>query len=252
VHGNVTATYAIAAARRFGSTLKAQPVADAELLRRRLLAGSPGESLRTSEKLVVNNSAFRREYLLGADTPEMRAATLTLANFMGEPFYAEMRTRQQLGYIVFGGAGEEEKTTFAYFIIQSGDHPADLVEARAEEFIAKLPAMLTELPDAAWANIVAGVRAQLKEKDKSIAERAARLFDLAYNRQGDWGRREATLAALDGLTRARAADILARALAPDSRQMRTLLAFAREHEPKAPPAVTFTDRDAWKKDRKFQ
>ena len=251
VHGNVNATYAIAAARRFGQALQAQPVADAGLLRRRLLVMNPAETVRTSEKLVVNNSAFRREYGLGTDTPELRAATLALANFMGEPFYAEMRTRQQLGYIVFGGAGDEERSNFAYFIIQSGDHPADHLEAQADAFITKLPGMLTALPEAAWANIIAGVRAQLKQKDKSIAERANRLFDLAYNRQGDWGRKDETLAALDRLTKARAAEILGQALAPETRCMRTLLAFSRTHDPKAPPADTFADRAAWKQGRKF-
>ena len=252
IHGNVTADAAIAAARRLGTTLANKPVAESNILRRRLLVAQPGESLRTSEKLIVNNSSFRREYLLGGDAPELRAATLALANFMGEPFYAEMRTRQQLGYIVFGGAGDEEKSTFAYFIIQSGDHPADEVETRADAYIAKLPAMLRDLPDEAWANIIGGVQAQLKKKDKSIAERAGRLFDLAYNRDADWSRREATLAALNQLTKARAAEILAQALDPATRQMRTFLGFARAHEPKSPPKVTFTDRDAWKRGRKFE
>ncbi|HEY8993108.1 MAG TPA: insulinase family protein [Lacunisphaera sp.] len=252
VHGNVPGDVAMAHARQFGAALKSQPVADADLLRRRLLVQTPAESLRTSEKLVVNNSAFRREYLLGGDSPEIRAATLVLANFMGEPFYSELRTRQQLGYIVFGGAGDEERTNFAYYIIQSGDHPADEVEARAEAFITQLPAMLGALPDEAWQTIVGGVRAQLEEKDKAIVDRAKRLFDLAYNRQGDWGRRDATLAALDTLTKERTREILAQALAPETRQMRTFLGFARQHDAKIPPATTFSDRPAWKKTRKYE
>lgn len=251
VHGNVNSAAAIASARRVAGALRHQPVADAGLLRRRLLVSPAGEALRTSEQLVVNNSAFRREYLLGGDTPELRAATLALGNFMGEPFYAEMRTRQQLGYIVFGGAGDEEKTCFAYFIIQSGDHGADVLEQRAEAYITQLPGLLRALPDEAWANIVAGVRAQLRQKDKSIAERAGRLFDLAYNRSSDWGRQAATLAALDGLTKDRAATLLANALDPATRQVRTFLAFSRSHTPQAKPEVSFTDRDAWKKARKF-
>ena len=252
VFGNVTAADALAAARQFGAVLKVAPVPDAELLRRRLLVAAPGESVRTSEKLVVNNSAYRREYLLGGDSPELRAATLALANFMGEPFYGEMRTHQQLGYIVFGGAGDEERTNFAYFIIQSGEHPADEVEARADEFIAKLPGLLAALSDDDWATIVGGVRAQLEEKDKTIAERALRLFDLAYNRDADWNRRAETLAALDRLTKDRTREILSNALAPATRQMRTFLGFARQHEPKAPPATTFTDRAAWKQTKSFQ
>ncbi len=252
VHGNVTAAAAIADARRFGAALQTAPVPDADLLRRRLLVGAPGESIRTSEKLVVNNSAYRREYMLGDSSPELRAATLALANFMGEPFYAEMRTHQQLGYIVFGGAGDEEKISFAYFIIQSGDHPADEVEARADEYIAKLPGLLAGQTDAQWATLMGGVRAALQEKDKAIADRAGRFFDLAYNRDANWGRRAETLAALDRLTKARVVEILTAALDPAKRQMRTYLGFARTHEPKTPPAVTFTDRAAWKQTRKYQ
>ena len=252
VHGNVTAAAAVADARRFGAALKSAPVPDADLLRRRLLTEAPGESIRTSEKLLVNNSAYRREYLLGGNSPELRAATLALANFMGEPFYGEMRTHQQLGYIVFGGAGDEERTNFAYFIIQSGEHPADDVEARADAYIAKLPGLLAAQTDAQWATLVGGVRAALQEKDKAIADRAARFFDLAYNRDANWGRQAETLAALSQLTKARAVEILTAALDPAKHQMRTFLGFARQHEPKTPPAVTFTDRAAWKSTRKYQ
>jgi insulysin len=252
VHGNTTADRAAADARLLSAALKLEAVPDADLLRRRLLVKTPGESIRTSEKLVVNNSAFRQEFLLGGDSPETRAATQVLANFVSEPFYGELRTRQQLGYIVFGGAGDEEKTSFAFFIVQSGEHPADEIETRADAFIAKLPDLLGSLPDADWQTLVGGVRAQLEEKDKTIAERAGRLFGLAYDRDADWGRREETLAALDHLTRERTREILARALDPASREMRTFLGFARQHEPAAPPATTFTDRSAWKKTQKFE
>ncbi|MFI5356125.1 MAG: insulinase family protein [Opitutales bacterium] len=252
VYGNVTGPEAAAAARRIASALKPAPVPDADLLRRRLLAATPGETVATSEKLVGNNSAFWREYVLGGDTPEMRAATLALANFMGEPYFTEMRTHQQLGYIVWGGAGNEERHNFAYFVIQSGEHPADELEAHSDAFTPKLPDLLEVLPDQAWATILGGVRAKLREKDKTIAERAARLFDLAYNHDADWTRRNETLAALDHLTKQRAAEILRRALDPATREMGTYLGFARQHEAKAPPATTFTDRGAWKHAQKYE
>ena len=252
VYGNVSAATAMAAARRFGTALAVQPVPDAELLRRRLLVSAPGEALRTSEKLVVNNSAFRREYLLGDDSPEIQAATLALANFVAEPFYTEMRTRQQLGYIVFGGAGEEERTNFAFFIVQSGDHPADVIEERADAFIARLPELLGALSGEEWAMLVDGVRDRLEQKDKTIADRAGRLFGLAYDQDADWGRRDAMLAALATLTQERVREILEAALAPARGQKRTFLGFAREHEPKHPPRVTFTDRAAWKQARRFK
>jgi len=251
IHGNVSAADATASARQVAAALAPKPVADADLLRRRLLVQTPGESIRTSEKLLVNNSAFRREYALGDASPALRAATAVLANFISEPFYSEMRTRQQLGYIVFGGAGDEENRTFSYFIIQSGDKPADEVEARADEMINRLPAMLGTIPDDQWAQLIGGVRAQLEEKDKSVAARAGRLFGLAYDRDGDWDRNDETLAALDSLKKDQVRDLLTHAISPEHRQMRTFLGFARQHEAKTPQTPTFTDREAWKKGRLY-
>lgn len=249
--GNLDATQARAAARGLAAALGAQPVPDEQLLRRRLRVSQPGDALRSSETLAVNNSAYRHEVLLGRDTPELRAATQALSAFIGPPAYSELRTKQQLGYIVFGGAGEEAHDEFAFFIVQSGDYPADVVEQRAEAFIQTLPAQLRALPDAGWQTIVAGVQAKLDEKDKSVAERAGRLFELAYERDAEWARNEATRAALASLTKQRATDILAAALAPGQAQTRTFLGFARDHQAKTPPAVSYTDVGAWKAGQRY-
>jgi insulysin len=251
-YGNLGPADAVATARRVAAVLRPAPVPASDLLQRRLLVLPPGQALRTSETLQVNNSAFRREWLLGTDTPEMRAATLALAAFIGPPIYSELRTRQQLGYIVFGGAGGEHHTQFAYVIIQSGDYPADVLETSADAVIRQLPAQLEALPDAEWQTIVAGVRAKLLEKDKSIAERAGRLFELAYDEDAEWARREATLSALDALTKQRTAAILGAALAPATARQRTFLGFSRDHNPKSPPAVSFTDAGPWKVRQRYE
>jgi insulysin len=251
-YGNLGAAEAVAAARQVAAVLSPAPVPEKELLRRRLLALPPGQSVRTSETLQVNNSAFRREVLLGTDTPEMRAATLALAAFVGPPVYTELRTKQQLGYIVFGGAGNEDRSQFAFFIVQSGDYAADVLESRADAVIRQLPVQLEALPDEAWRTIVAGVRAKLLEKDKSVGERAGRLFELAYERHADWARQQATLAALDSLTKQRTAAILASALSPTTARVRTFLGFSRDHKPQTPPAVSFTDAGAWKGRQRYE
>jgi insulysin len=250
-YGNLGPAEAVATARLIAAVLRPAPVPAGELLRRRLLVTPPGQAVRTSESLEVNNSAFRREMLLGTDTPEMRAATLALASFVGPPVYTELRTKQQLGYIVFGGAGSEDHTQFAYVIIQSGDHPADVLESRADAVIRQLPAQLEALPDAEWQTIVAGVRAKLLEKDKSIGERAGRLFELAYEQDTDWTRKDATLTALASLTKQRTAAILGAALAPTTARTRIFLGFSRDHKPQTPPAVSFTDPGPWKAGQRY-
>ena len=251
-YGNIGAADAKATARRVAAALKLAALPERELLRRRLLQQTPGSTLRTSETLKVNNSAYRRELELGADTPTIRAATLALSSFIGPLVYNELRTQQQLGYIVFGGAGNDGRSQFAYFIVQSGDYAADELEARAEAVIRALPDRLETLDEAQWQTIVAGVKAKLEERDKSIGERARRLFELAYEFDAEWSRREATLQALSGLTQRAAAGVLRSALAPGQSRDRVFLGFARNHPPGKPPAVTFSDPAPWKARQRYE
>ncbi len=252
VHGNVTADEAVAAARKLATSLKTKGVPPAKLIRRKFLQQPPGSAIVTVEQVAGSNSAFRREYVLGDDSPEIRAATVVLSNAIEDPVYTELRTKQQLGYIVGGAAIEELRSHMVLVMIQSGEHSADELMARAEPVVQGLPDLVRNMSDEEWATLVAGARSQLEEKDKTIAERAGRLFSLAYDYAGEWGRREATLAALDQLTRQRAADLLATALAPKTREMRTFLVFSRDQTPPAGLKPTFTDREAWKKTQVYQ
>lgn len=250
--GNLGPDEARAATRRVAAVLKTQAVAEAELLRPRQLVSRPGDTLRTRDALTVNNSVLRREYVLGDERPEARAAAQVIASIIGDPFFAEMRTRQQLGYIVQAAAFEDERQTVALFLVQSGEYGADELERRADAFIQTLPALLAGLSPEHWATVVAGVRSRLLERDKSIAERAMRLFALAYDKRADWGRTQATLAALDALTQARAGQILAQALAPPTRQMRSFLGDARQHPAAGAPGLTPAERAAWKARQRYE
>lgn len=253
IYGNITAGDAVALARRLkGRT----PLPESDLLDARSLVLAPGEEIRAAEKLVVNNSAMALIYRLGDVSPDMRAASVVLNSFLYEPFYTELRTRQQLGYIVNGSARSGKNHSRALFIIQSGNHPADELEKRARAFIATLPGQLAALDDDKWAALVAGARSQLEEKDKSIAERASRLNALAYEYGGDWERRAGTLAALDKLTKARAVEILKDALAENTREQISALVFGRDHAPADAGAIkpTFDNaaRAEWKKTRMYR
>ena len=162
------------------------------------------------------------------------------------------RTRQQLGYLVQGTAAAEERNTFAFFLIQSGDHPPHELAKRVEAFIATLPERLQSLPDEAWEMIVAGVRAELEQKDKTILDRASRLFSLAFDYDAEWSRRDETLAALDQLTKERVHEIFAVALDPEQRRKRAFMGYARGQEKPAEVEPTVTEIEQWKEDREYR
>jgi insulysin len=251
-YGNVSQQEATRAARRVVTLLGLKPVPAARVYETRTLVLEPGNPVLAANVLAVNNSVYSQAFLLGAATPANRAIAMLLKNYLEEPYYSEMRTRQQLGYIVWSFPREQEGRLYSQFLVQSADYPADELMRRSDAFLASLPALFDKLPDEQIEVLRAGVRAELEKKDKSIAERAGRYFLLAYERDADWKRSVDTLAALEKLTRDDLRAALQRLASGDSPQF-TTLSMAKQHAA-AIDAVSrsFSDVAAWKRQQRYQ
>ena len=252
IHGHLSATDAVAVTRAVHARLGAQAAAPDQLLRRRHVEIAPAENVVDAGEIAGVNSAIIRDYVLPDDSPSTRATAAVLANFISSPFHSELRTRQQLGYIVGSAAPASLRHRYFTFIIQSSAYGPDELRQRAEKFIATLPAALAAIDHTAWATLVAGVRATVERKPKSIPEKAEQFFADAYTYDGDWDRRQATLAALDALTREQAVAFLTAALAPETARGRTVQVHSRNHPPTATVKPAFADRHAWQATRRFR
>jgi insulysin len=252
VHGHMTPAESTELARKVAAAIGARPAPATALLRRRHVEIAPAENLVDAAEIAGVNSAFVTDYLLPDDSPATRAAAVVAANFIGEPFYSELRTRQQLGYIVGSNSGASIRQRYFSFIVQSSAYAPDELRRRAESFIASIPQQLAKVTDAQWATLVAGARANLEQRPKSIAARATELFDAAYLYDGEFDRREAALAALDGLTRKKAVALLSRVLGAESARRRTVVLYTKAHPMKEVVKPTIGDRGEWTSSRRFQ
>ncbi|PAW65926.1 MAG: hypothetical protein B9S34_09340 [Opitutia bacterium Tous-C1TDCM] len=251
VHGHLSPEAATAALRTITAKIGAQPAPADALLRRRHLRIEAGQNIVDAGPIEGVNSAFIGDFLLPNDSPALRAAAAVIGNFMSEPFYTELRTKQQLGYIVGGGSSFSQRQRFLTFTIQSSAYAPDELRRRAETFIATLPDQLAALPDAQWKTLIAGARSQLEEKTKNIRDKAEAFFARAYTYDGDWNRQPETLSALDALTKEQTLAVLKAALDPQAARRRTVLLAAKNHTVTDPAPPTFTDRAAWKATRTF-
>lgn len=252
VHGHLAPADAVRTARAMAQAIGQQGLPSAELLRRRQLVLNAGETVTDSAVVEGPNAVWLADLLLGADSPRTRAASLVLGAFVSPPFYTELRTRQQLGYIVGASPGVSLGERWLGFVIQSSTHGAAELRQRAQVVIDGLPPALAALRPAEWQALKAGVRSRLAEKPTGIAARAERLFAEAYDFGGDWGRATAAVDALEALTQADAVALLTEALAPATRRQREVLLDARARAPAQAVPPSFSDRDAWKRTREFR
>ncbi|GAB5558472.1 MAG: insulinase family protein [Synoicihabitans sp.] len=251
VHGHISPAEARKAARNLNRTLRPSAVSDENLLSRRHIAMAPGQTITDVAAIEGVNSTYRAVYRLPDESPETRAAASVIGNFIRTPYFEELRTKQQLGYIVGSGDGASLRERVILFVIQSSEYSVDEQRARSEAFINELPDMLASLPAADWQTLIEGVRSQLEEKPKSIAEKANKFFTLGYDFDGEWSRTQDVLAALDKLDQATVAKMLAETIDPaKARSFITLLSSSNHEASTATPS--FTDRESWKAQQRFE
>lgn len=252
VHGHLAPEEAVATARAVASSLGTRAAYADDLLRRRHLVLAAGEQVTDSDLIEGVNAAWMTDLLLSDDSPRLRAASLLLGSFIGAPFGTELRTRQQLGYIVGASTSVSVRERWLTFVIQSSTHASTELRRRAEAMMAGLPAALAALSADEWATLKAGTRSRLQEKPTGIGERAERLFVEAYTYGGDWGRNASAAEALEALTQPEAVALLTEALDPATARRRSVLLDPKTRPPADAVPASFTDREAWKRTRSFR
>jgi insulysin len=250
-HGNITADETVTLTRMLQTFLNSKPIEKEDTFKQAILVQKNMEPLSYIERLETNNSCFWKTVYLGSETPEIRMAARIIDKFVSQPFYTEMRTKQQLGYIVSAAAQEDNGQHYLFFIVQSESHPADDIRERADHFIDSLPSNFEALPDDIFAQFKTAVRTELLQKPKSIMEKAM-LFDrLTFEFNRDFDRKDEDLNALDGLTKAKVLKILLESINPATRKTVDILMFAKQHTIKPEIKASIEAIDKFKRGREF-
>jgi insulysin len=190
IYGNVSESQARVNTDLFTEILKIKPEKWQKVIHQGRLDFTAGEDITQVLKTQVNNSCLWRLQYFGENSIEEAAQAQVIGNFVGSPFFLEMRTNQQLGYIVWGGAASAEKSSYFYFIIQSGNHPAEYLANQAEQFSLTLPDSLRQLPEEDFLAIKNSVIEKIKEKPTSIEEQAGKYYTMAFDYNGNFNRNE--------------------------------------------------------------
>lgn len=143
--------------------------------------------------LVENNTEMQGNAAILAieSTPfsiEKRVAQDILMQGMKEPFFSELRTKQQTGYLATNYGIDLERHLFSLFAVQSVTHdPRDLLarfELFIEDFLQEIE--LKSLPEERFETIKSTLIKTLQIPAKSLSEMGNLLSTLAFDYKGDF------------------------------------------------------------------
>lgn len=136
----------------------------------------------SEEHAVLHPHSSRNEslvlrYLQARDqTPEEQATTSVIAQWLETPFYQQLRTEQQLGYIVNAGYSPLLEAPGIALTVQSPDVDSDTIAERMDAFLEKAGQRLDQLNDEELAPYRKAVHDQLRQRDTSLSSMANRYW----------------------------------------------------------------------------
>ncbi|WP_394129843.1 insulinase family protein [Shewanella maritima] len=155
------------------------------------------------EKQVNHQDSAIIVYYQSAETTPDRMALFSLLNHtMSSNFFHELRTQQQLGYMVGTGYLPLNRHPGIIFYIQSPSAgPRKLLEA-IDEFIADFSYAVMQITNEQWEVTKQGLVNQVMEQDANIKTRSQRYWVSLGNRDYEFNQRELVAAEISKLTRA--------------------------------------------------
>lgn len=174
--------------------VEAVPVAEAEV---RILE----PRVETTDLDVQHNDSAVSVYLQAPDAKlPTRARYAMLAEVLSSPFYNELRTEKQLGYIVFATAMPILEHPGLALVIQSSSATPDQLQSDIEEFIESALAIVESIDEEELAGYKQSLLVKLLKKDQKLSDRTNRYWREIDRGYDDFDSREQLAAAIREVT----------------------------------------------------
>ncbi len=203
VYGNLLSDPLKSLVPRAVKNLKAKLLTPEEraLLEKKETLLMPSQKFVTAFGGADNNNAMIVQIDTGVRTHAGAAVNTMVGNLLKDRYYNEMRTNQQLGYIVQGGASASKVATRLDFYIQSADYQPEELSKRNAAFLASLLSEFDKVLDEKFEETRNGLILELSREPSVMAERFQRFTELWMERDADWSYDQSLIGELGKLGR---------------------------------------------------
>lgn len=116
------------------------------------------------------NSAVVSQFQIGPETIQIECLTDLLENFLEEPFFDELRTKQQIGYIVSSYSHKMRGIFHFMFMVQSSTHSPESIFSQISAFLQEYKENIQKLTDKKFGKLVKTTLETSVKKNLSLHE----------------------------------------------------------------------------------
>ncbi|XP_043723576.1 nardilysin-like isoform X2 [Telopea speciosissima] len=174
-HGNLSEEEAINISNIFRDNFSVEPLPMEVRHEEHILCLPSGANLvrdvAVKNKLEMNSVVelyFQIEQDIGVESTKLRALADLFDDIVEEPLFNQLRTKEQLGYVVECSPRMTYRVLGFCFCVQSSNYDPVYLQGRVDNFITSLQKLLVELDDESFENHRSGLIAKKLEKDPSL------------------------------------------------------------------------------------
>ncbi|KRX21021.1 Insulin-degrading enzyme, partial [Trichinella nelsoni] len=174
-----------------------------------------------AQNTVHPNSAIEMILQVGLQESRLNMLLELLVQILNEPCFHQLRTVEQLGYIVFGGLRRANDTQGLHIIVQSEQSPAYLDE-RIEAFLSHLLEDIKNMPSEEFEEHRAALTSKRLEKPKKLVSAASKCWSEISSEQYNFERDEKEVNILQTITKEELIEFYKQYIAADAPKRRKL------------------------------
>ncbi|KAI8378795.1 Metalloenzyme, LuxS/M16 peptidase-like protein [Choanephora cucurbitarum] len=184
VHGTLTREETIEMFESMQHVLQSRPLLPSQLIGERAILLPEGQHYIYSKTVGDPdevNSAINYQIQVGdAKDVVLRNHLGLVAQIATEPCFNQLRTLEQLGYIVFSGSSHVSSQLTFYVMVQS-ERDAIYLENRVLEFLESLRVLILEMSEKEFQSQIDSLIADRKEKPKNLQDEGQRYWNEIYS-----------------------------------------------------------------------
>ncbi|XP_045516771.1 insulin-degrading enzyme isoform X1 [Pieris brassicae] len=224
VMGNVSRSTALELAAHLEATfpVDAVPLLAAQLTPSREVELDAGSWYLCSRPHSVHRSSCAAVYLwCGGRSSRANVTLELLAHVVGEPCFHALRTREQLGYIVFSGVRRSAGAQGLRVIVQGDRHPAHL-DSRIVAFLDSAREYLEKMSEEEFLKHRSSLAAERLERPKRLSDKAGRVWGEITSQMYNFERARVEVDELNAVTKRELLDFYSRHVHSSSPEARKL------------------------------
>jgi insulysin len=239
-HGNWDRENVKDSIRTLLKELNSKPLPESERFEDIVEVLNPSERVLFSRQVMDNNNSIAYGLQVGERNLKLMAELSMIADIIETDFYTQMRTNQQLGYIVWSFQQRIEESLFLRFVIQSANHSPFELNRRVETWLKDSGKLFDNLSDEEFERYRASRIIALEKKGDSIAEVLGDLYYLATEENGDFDYKNKLV---DAVKRVKKEDVIAtaRKILLDTQTARMVILMRSNSSKDTVPEGVFTE-----------